>query len=305
MSDTATAPEVQEEVTETIPGTESTSAPVEENSQTPAEENVPVSVEEGAKENIFSDIADLDGDTELEELVEEEPADSEKQIPEEAAPAEKEIAKPEETPAQTKVEEPLQQPAPAQQQEPQPEAEVSPTPTDLNATYKQVFDSGVEALEKVYALDEKTADALDEEPSKFLPKFAAQVHMQAMLGAMTQMANMFPQLMQMNSENLQVEQEAENSFFDQYPGLKDHKPVVTQVARAYRQMNPKATKEQAIQEIAAMSMVAAKVPIPGTQPEQPAVTTPPVTPTSAQGGPGAIAPAQKTTIWEEIIKEEE
>ncbi len=130
--------------------------------------------------------------------------------------------------------------------------------------------------------------------------------MQVLTAAVTQFSNLFPHMMQTYQERQQVVDASEEKFFTAYPQLKEHKEVVQNIARVYRQVNPKATYEQMAPDIAAMAMVQARVPIeptPTSTPPSPPAPKP-VTPTSARGGPGAAPqPAQKSE-WDELIEED-
>lgn len=203
-----------------------------------------------------------------------------------------------------------QQPKP----EPQPAQEVQPqqpqlTPEQRQANYQQFFNKSVDTLaEHVYKFDEQTAEALDTEPSKALPRLAAQLHMQVLTAAVTQTANLVPNLIAQYQQNQSGVEAIENKFYGEYKDLNDHRQTVDNIARLYRQLNPTKSFEDAAPEIAAMARVQLRLPVPGqvqmqqTQP-QPQVQQP-VVPSSARGGQAAAAPIAQPTEWEELIQEE-
>jgi hypothetical protein len=204
--------------------------------------------------------------------------------------------------------EPPKEEEPAQQETPKQEtpAEPSKTPEEVNALYKDFFDKSVDLLaEKVYVFDDATKEALDTNPSAVLPRLAAQLHMQVMSAALTQVYNMFPTLLNEHQGKISAAQEAEDAFYSQYPQLKEHRTTVDRIATVYRQANPQERdREKIMSEIAAMAMVQARVPLPGA-PQPQAQQMKPVVPTSARGGTtGAMAQTQKTE-WDELVNEED
>lgn len=251
----------------------------------------------GNDETLFSDlVADEDfeeegQEPEVETKVTEEPSDpqvsqeEQPQVPQEPAP-------------QQTAQEPPQQSAQT------PGAEGAGTPTDINAQYEEFFNKSVDVLaDHVYKFDEQTAEELDTNPSKVMPKLAARLHMQVLTAAITQVANSFPALMQVHEDRHKEEKESEEKFFSEFPLLKEHKQTVQRVAQVYHSMYPNDPYEVRAPKIAAMAMIEAKVPLPGTQPQQPVVSQPPI-PTSARGGTPAAAPKVERTLWEDLVEED-
>lgn len=207
--------------------------------------------------------------------------------------------------AEAPKEEPQKEEEPAPQEEPQTQAEPSTTPEELNAAYKEFFDKSVETLaEQVYVFDDVTKEALDTTPSEVLPKLAGQLHMQVLSAALTQVYNLFPQMLQEHQTRISAHTEAEEAFYQEYPQLKEHKQTVDRIAAIYRQANPQQKDLNTIKsEIAAMAMVQARIPLPSQQQQPPAVK--PVIPTSARGGTTrAPAPSQQTQ-WDELVNDED
>lgn len=250
-------------------------------------EEVPAEVSEGKEGGQEEEVAEI-----------EQPAEK-PEVPEEKAPEQQEAEKPEESARKEQPEE--KKPV---------EPETPPEPTDLNAQYKEFFARSIDALEKeVYQLSPEEAEALDTSPSEYAPKFAARLHMQVLTGVVTQMTNMMPVLMEHFGSQRSAEQEAENAFYTKYSQFKpqEHGETIERLATAYRQQNPKATMEQAMDEVAAMAMVTLRLPFEGMPQQanqQDTVTTPPPAPASAKGGAQPTT-RQARTEWDELLEIEE
>jgi hypothetical protein len=98
--------------------------------------------------------------------------------------------------------------------------------------------------------------------------------------------------------------EREDQFYSRFPKLKEHKPAVEGILRAYVQANPAANLEQVIAQVGAMSMVslglvqdAAPTPTPTPAP------TPTFTPNAPAGGGGPIPRAPQKGVWESLAEE--
>jgi hypothetical protein len=255
----------------------------------------------------IDDLIDEGSDEDIPEEPEEEPKEA-------AETQETTETSKEETPQTEELEKEKPQEPPKEEERTQQEtsqqetqAESSQTPEDINAQYEAFFNQSVDLLEKnVYTFDEETREALDTNPSQVLPKLAAQMHMQVMSAALTQVYNMFPTLLQEHQGKMSAVQEAEDAFYTEYPQLKGHEETVNRIAQVYRQANPKATDRKMIaSEVAAMAMVQARIPLPGTQPQQPEpAKVKPVVPTSARGGTTSTPTTANPSEWDELIQEE-
>lgn len=231
----------------------------------------------------------VEPETTEEEPVEETPEEPVAEAPESEAPEEP-----------TTPEEPVAQ---APEPQPQAEPEPQPDPAALQAAYKEFFDKGVENLsEQVYKLDEETAELLDTEPSKVIPKLAATLHMQVVASALGQMAQMMPAIMATTQERMSSAKATEDRFFGEYPELKGHNKEVMQIASAFRQLNPKATYDQIAPQIAAAAKVQLKLfdtPAPAKPP-----APKPVIPTAAATASRPAKAPQPMSEWDELIQED-
>lgn len=287
------------ETTEVEEAVEETAA-VEEAPQEETQEEA-TGVKEGVDELSPEDLSDLldEDDVDTKEVAEEKPEEESEEKSEEEKPEEElqeEI--------QEEEPEPEEEEEPAAQAKPQEQAQTSEDPEKVKKDMEEFFQSTVDLLaENVYGFDEETAEELDTQPSKVLPKLAANLHMQVLTAAVTQIANAFPSMLAMHEESQRAMTQTEDAFFAKYPNLKDHKELVTNTARVYRQLNPNATPAQIEQEVAAMAMVQARIPVPAEKPQKKSATAPAI-PTSARGGAPASTAVPQKSEWEELIEEE-
>lgn len=272
--------------------------------------DAPEAEEEAPKESEWDSLVDYeDEDDEEFDLEETQPAAKEQPAAQEEEPAQEEAetqAEAEEAPQQEQGEpEPTSQPE-AKPQTPS-EAETPQAPEDLNAQFQEWFSKSAETLaDQVYALDDETREKLDTAPSEVIPQLAGRLHMQILTAAVTQAANMLPQMIQQEQVRTTEVQAAENAFYDAWPALRDHSQEVDRIADAYLRANPKADRDTAIKEIGTIASVRLQVPLPGQEPpaqQQPAPA--PVTPTAARGGQAAAAQPPTRSVWEELIADEE
>ena len=248
-------------------------------------------VEEGAKDKAPAEVKPEEKPVEKPaELEEVKTPETVEQKPEAQVPEQKEQST-QEAPQQPQA---VEQPAP------------SMSPEEASRVYGKFFEDSVGLLaSRVYALDEETKEKLDSAPSEVMPQLAARLHMQVLTATLTQAANLFPMLMTEHLEKSRDYQAQEDKFFGEFPDLKAHRAQVERVAAVYRQLNPRASYEEATKQIAAMTRVQLQLPIPSLAPQvTPPVPVAPPTPSSAKGGAAAPkAPTERST-WDELIEEE-
>lgn len=203
-------------------------------------------------------------------------------------------------------------PAPATEEEaPAPEAAVEPpaalTPeqqAELQRQWQEYQAKQQEQLEQYYAIDEESALALATEPEKVLPKLAAQLHMSVMQQVQAEIAQSIPTLLKGTQEREVRESKAKNEFFTAWPELKGKENEVMQMGLMFRQLNPKATPQEAIQRIGEMTMNALGITRQQQQQQQQRSATP-VTPFRPAGGPSAVRSTgtQSKNAWEDLLDE--
>lgn len=177
--------------------------------------------------------------------------------------------------------------------EPVPAAPASPAAPDLAA----LRTAEVTRLTGVFAsrIPEEIARGLLIEPEKHLPSILANLQVDTMDAVINHMYASLPGLIQQHTRQSTAAVEAENEFFRAWPQLNQpaqpsFKPVVENAIRMYRQLNPKAPKDEVIRAAGLQAMITLRLPLPAElfapQPQ------PAAAPASfAHAAPSASAPA--------------
>ena len=127
------------------------------------------------------------------------------------------------------------------------------------------------------------------EPEKTLPKLLAQVHVQVAEEVIQAIASNLPNQFRKISAQDQAAMDAESKFFKRWPKLKDEKfkSDILEITSIYRQKNPKASLEEAINKVGALVSVQHGLPIQLDQDQD--VVISPKTGTKSQGlGKGLV-----------------
>lgn len=200
-------------------------------------------------------------------------------------------------------------PAPeAQPETPTPEAAEVPQLTpeqqaELTRQWQEYQAKQQQELENFYAIDEESALALATEPEKVLPKLAAQLHMSVMQQVQAQIVQQMPQLLTGVQDRNVRETKAKDEFFSAWPELKGKEQEVLQMGVMFRQLNPKATPQEAVARIGEMTMNALGL----KRAASPAQNTPPAAPAPFRpaGGPSAARPtsAPQKSSWDDLLDE--
>lgn len=229
-----------------------------------------------------------------------------------AAPAPATVATPAtETPAA---------PAPAPAAETPQATPPAKTAEELRAQATEAARVQQEQLETWYQLPKEVLDQLETDEvaalPKLLPALAAKVH-QAVLGAaLTEVSRYIPQAIAQFNQVNQLETAAKNVFYERWPDLKEHESMVLQAGQIYRQMNPNATREQALEGVGAMVYAAMGKPAVGVTPAAapasaaPAAPSPVRTPATAGfrpagtgGGAAPLTPPKGGNEYENLAEE--
>ncbi|MEE8342357.1 MAG: hypothetical protein V3R51_01020 [Gammaproteobacteria bacterium] len=146
-----------------------------------------------------------------------------------------------------------------------------------------------------YAWTEDQVRRLDEGDTTVIAEFGARVYTDAVTGAMAQMLSHLPEMIGNVLEARGQGEASEKQFYAANPHIDPdaHGETVKNMAASYRQMNPQATQEQAIQEIGAMVTVALRLP-QDAAPVAPVPPTPPPVPAFQPAGAGGNASAIPT-----------
>jgi hypothetical protein len=162
-------------------------------------------------------------------------------------------------------------------------------------------------LEKYYALDADTAQALLTEPETVLPKLAARVHLEVTENVLRAVQGMFPGMIQQFQNTSKQESEAETAFYAKNADLRGVDPQkILQVGAMFRQVNPKASPDEAVVVIGSMVRAALGMtaPAPAVQQTPQASRVQPYTP--ARGGGGtAERVSQRSNPWAELLADDD
>jgi len=183
---------------------------------------------------------------------------------------------------------PPEAPAPAAPAPVQPEMPKPPSEAELKAA----FDKQRDELVKVYALTEEDARAVVTEPETVLPKLAANLHQAIFSQIQRSLAEYLPAVIQQATEARARQADADNRFYGRWPSLRGHEQTVLQVGQMYRQANPTAPPEKAIEQIGQIVSLSLGLPMATpTAPVQPPAAPPAHRPAAATGVPASPVPA--------------
>lgn len=132
-----------------------------------------------------------------------------------------------------------------------------PTKEELDGMYTEHRKETLPILEKLFSLTDEEAAALDEQPSKVLPKLAGSLMYDTMLSTYNAVLVAMPSVVNRIVAASNQAQKAEAQFFDAWPDLRSPaaKPVVSAAITAYRAAHPRATLEDVISKAGVMAMI--------------------------------------------------
>ena len=199
---------------------------------------------------------------------------------------------------------PAVQPTPTETQVPtQPVApEQAPTAPDRAALRQQFLDTA----ERQYAIASTDVELLQTEPEKVLPKLAARLYADIYEGVLTTIFAQLPQLVTTINTARTQHEEREADFFKAWPELKEHKAILPEIGKMYRQLYPDADDAKAIQDVGAMAMMRlglTRAPTAPTATPAPATVHPVPPPAPARAGftaPAATTTQQPTNEFERL-----
>ena len=187
---------------------------------------------------------------------------------------------------------------------PQYVAPTAPQPTPQQLAAQRTAD--LVKLEDLYKLSEEESAAMFTEPEKVLPKLLAKMHQQATQSVLDSMQTAVPQIVQRTESATRVETEARQAFFSVNSDLAkpEYEAAVLQVGAMFRQVNPNAPREVAVQKIGELARVALNLPpkaaVAVAEPAA-AQTSKPFTP--SRGGTGGRGAAGPKGTWEQLNAE--
>lgn len=167
----------------------------------------------------------------------------------------------------------------------------------------QMREGIVAEIAQRYAMPDAVRDQFLLNPEQVLPTMAARLYVDVFEAVLQTVMGQIPQLMSAREQQVRVAQTTEQKFFERWPALRDpqYAADIAAIGRSYRQQNPQATFEQAMEAVGAMVSVAKSLPLPGITPSAPPQMRPPspIGPGAARGSAPA-APAQDNP-WSDIF----
>ena len=157
-----------------------------------------------------------------------------------------------------------------------------------------------EALADRYRFSEDDTVLLQTEPEKVLPKMAARLQMDVLETIGKHLQQQVPMMIQEFTQQSARETQAQSQFFTAWPELRGYDQQIVQMGTAFRQMNPSATAEEAVERIGKMTMDAlglTKAVVASGQ-QQPTAPQPSFRPAV----PGGVTPpAPSKNKWEQML----
>lgn len=134
---------------------------------------------------------------------------------------------------------------------------------------------------ELFKLSPEEVEALEANAVEAIPNLLAKGYVKSQYNLMRQLAQVVPAMIQKQTAVMQRVQDSQSRFYDRWKdaGIDrvKHGDLVTKYAMVYRQANPQATREQMIEDLGPMVIMAAKIAPP--------------TPAPAGRGNGQRAPA--------------
>lgn len=229
--------------------------------EVPVEETPPSDDASDSQDKLWETLSE-EFEAEDNEGLEPEPKAEEEEPPAAEEPAPETLeTKPEDEP-QEKPEEGQEAEEPASEEEPaeEPPAEEPPQPEPTQEELQQQLVDLEEKLVSHYQLSDEHAELMQTEPEKVIPQLAAKMAMDLQQAFSHQLHTLLPQMVAQTIQRQQAASEGEQSFYSQWPALKDYQETVLRLGQAYRQLNPTASREQFIREVGAQAMLAHKIP---------------------------------------------
>lgn len=263
-------------------------------------------------------------DDDLDEPSEEEPAAPTPEKPaeeptEKPAPVE---ATPPATPEVPPTVAPVVEPAPVTPPEPEVPAETPAaaapsapaiTAEELEAQHVEMRSAAETRLAKDhygFSEEQATEAGIDEATAKAIARASSRVYMDAVEGTMRQVLQNFPRLVEAAMTHRTASGKASEDFYGSWPALAKgdaiHDTTIQRIGQTYRERNPRATTEEFIRDVGAMSVVALKLPVtpaaPETPPDPPAVASFTPAATTTPAAPNSGTP--NNNVWGDLADEE-
>jgi hypothetical protein len=195
-------------------------------------------------------------------------------------------------------------PAPVQREPQAPELQAAPqSAPDLAQMQSRAIDY---LMANEYRLSDEDRTQLISAPDEVLPRLAARMHVGIATQLAQQVAAAVPAMIQQHMETHIKAQRAEMEFFGRYPKLnrEEWKPTIAESLQMVKQMNPNATRQQIIDEGAALAAFRINskfgnryTPQP---PQPPRSANQPYVPVAAGGGVTPPTNPNQPNVWADL-----
>ncbi len=174
-------------------------------------------------------------------------------------------------------------------------------PTEPAPSPEEVRTSVLEQMEKSYQFSEEDANLVRIEPEKALPKLAARLFVDIYEAISHGVYTQLPTIINTLSEQRASSTKHEGSFFEAFPELNkpEYAEQLGRTGKFWRDQNPDATAEQAVQGIGttAMAMLGlTKVEVPVVETPPAVKPIPPSVPAAAASGAGDTPKVESNEI---------
>jgi hypothetical protein len=238
-----------------------------------------------------------------------------------------ETGQPAPAPAQAKPEAPSAPAAPAPTAAPQPTAAQptvptpAPTPQAPPSPAAPETDPYLEAwkqhaqqldgeLQKYYAIDDATAEAILENPKEVLPKIFSKLHMAVLQNTYKAVLDRLPPLMQNTAQAVRQHAASEEKFYRAWPVFNrddpTHSQTLLQYAQLFRSQNPGASEADFTKFVgaAAAAHLGLKMPIGKGNGKGKPIPYAPGAASAPSSGSGSPAPTQFEDMFSAVLLQE-
>lgn len=169
--------------------------------------------------------------------------------------------------------------------------------------------------QSMFALTQEDAQALETDVIGTVPKLFAKAFVKQQMNMLMQIGRILPELVRRHTDSMRTQASNEDSFYTRWPQIdkEKHRDLVNRYGVAYRTMHPQITREQMIEDLGPMVIMAAKIPIsggpaaaapPGSNGAAPARAAHQPTPfTPAVPGPAAAVTQTELNPWEAMFNQ--
>lgn len=132
----------------------------------------------------------------------------------------------------------------------------------------------------LFQLSQEDLQALETDVGQAVPKLLAKAFVKTQINSMMQLARIIPEMVRRSMGDMKNHTQNEDAFYSKWPQInrQDHGDLVRRYGITYRQMNPNVKRDQMIEELGPLVMMAARIPVtapvPGAAPVATNGTTP-------------------------------